>query len=260
MNGDVVNGLKDMQYLWALDELCRHHIRHRNISEVRAISGHILDMIQTFENDVYDFHSYSVRKVSLHAYSDVVKVISHLGHNIEISNLCQTLVLSSILCHEGYDLKNLELDDLPLSTHLLVLKYSSQCLEVFGNTGLEKSILFTDIICVFALRFKKKYLFLKCAKALDALGAKSVIDRLTDEAKNVFGIEIVPKATTLMSINAPSSFAEYVFFLEKSCVVAPSDFVRVCNECLKKYEHSHHSLNAMFNQFIPVSNRDGAFL
>lgn len=247
MTGDVVNGLKDMQYLWALDELCRHHIRHKNISEVRAISGHILDVIQTFENDVYDFHSYSVRKLSLDAYSDVINLVSHIGNNTEIFNLCQTLLLSSILCYEEYDLTNLRLDDLPLSSHLQLLKYSSDCIEVSRYAGSEKSVLFLDILCSFALRFRKKYLFLKCAKAFDVLGANSILASIVDEAANVFGMEIVPKTTKSVNINAPLSFSDYVSVLEKICVLAPSDFVRVHSECLKEYEHSIHSLNGMFN-------------
>lgn len=68
--GSIESTLKELQYLWIFTERFQLALRKSAAAEALSLSDNILAIFEELESDIFDFHTYVLRKASLESYLD----------------------------------------------------------------------------------------------------------------------------------------------------------------------------------------------
>lgn len=103
-HGGPLGDLLEMQCLWYLTEDAEAYLRQRRIGLALKRFHSVYDIFDTWEDDQFDFHNFSLRKGMTRAYIDMIRWEDHLRDHPYYGRAALGAIKTYILLHDEPDL------------------------------------------------------------------------------------------------------------------------------------------------------------
>ena len=98
--GGPLGDLIDMQCMWFLTEDGESFLRQKRLGLALKRFTSILNIFEVWQEDQYDFHSFSIRKGQIRAYIDMVRWQDHLRNHPFFTRAAVSAVKAYVLLHD----------------------------------------------------------------------------------------------------------------------------------------------------------------
>jgi tetratricopeptide (TPR) repeat protein len=105
--GGPLGDLHDMQCMWFITEDGESYLRQRNLGRALKRFHAVYNIFEVWQEDQFDFHSFSLRKGQIRAYVNLVRWEDHLRDHPFFTRAAIAAVKTYIILHDKPDLAHL---------------------------------------------------------------------------------------------------------------------------------------------------------
>ena len=106
--GGPLGDLHDMQCIWFITEDGESFLRQKKMGLALKRFTSVYNIFEVWQEDQFDFHSFSLRKGQIRAYVEMIRWEDHLRDHPFYSRAATSAVLAYILLHDNPHLANLD--------------------------------------------------------------------------------------------------------------------------------------------------------